>query len=564
MRAEDLTVEVRDVNLKRKGIILTRDLSLSAKIRWSSVGEWKLTLPGDHPMVPFLRTPGSGLIVTGPTGPSAVGTIFSGPTLQPKKLRNLKNPDGTLTFSGVTDEIHLQDSLAYPSPSVADPAAQTATNDVRTGKTETLMRQYVDANIGPSAPAGRRRGLLSKIVLGGADATLGKTTSKSPRYQNLLELLQELAVEATLGFRLVQEGNQLVFRVVPVRDLRKKVRLDVDQGTLNSEEIAFQGSGLTKALVAGQGEGIARTIVTRTTAQSVADETAWGRAIEVFFDRRDSDDLLELQAKGDEELEAARGGTSAKVVPSDDATMRYLLDWREGDWLTVVVDGTEQTSVATEAVLLMDAKRAVVGVALGDVSTFDPRDTQAKKQNSLDSRLSYLERASAREAAGAMGQKVTDWNQATDNGWYFGNGAANAPVAGDLMGRVYRNGSGVIVQEIPDPSALVTRVYRRVYSGSWQAWVLLGPGNGGQPYAEAAGTVVGGSPVVPFPSGRFTVPPIVTVSFVTFVSGAQVLATGITASQFQAVVYNITTGGTLAGATVAWRAVQMLPGAAAG
>ena len=522
MRAEDLTVEVRDVNLKRKGIILTRDLSLSAKIRWSSVGEWKLTLPGDHPMVPYLRTPGSGLIVTGPTGPSTLGTVFSGPTIQPKRLRNLKNPDGTLTFSGVTDEIHLQDSLAYPSPSVANPAAQTATNDVRTGKTETLMRQYVDANIGPSAPSGRRRGLLSKIVLGGADATLGKTTSKSPRYQNLLELLQELATEATLGFRLMQEGDQLVFRVVPVRDLRKKVRLDVDQGTLTSEEVAFQGSGLTKAIVAGQGEGTARTIVTRTTAQSVADETAWGRAIEVFYDRRDSDDLLELQAKGDEELAATAGGTSAKVVPSDDATMRYLIDWREGDWLTVVVEGVEQTSVATEAVLLMDSKRAVVGAALGDVSTFDPRDTQAKKQNSIDSRLSYLERASAREASSAMGQQVSNWNDATDAGWYWGNGATNAPVAGNLSGTVTRNGASVVVQEVNDP-ADASRVYRRTYAGSWGPWVRTSaPGSDGQPFRMAAGRVqssTGGGSVAPIfwdnsvtvtlPVGRFTANPII-------------------------------------------------------
>lgn len=396
MRGEDLTVEVRDRNLLRQGQILTRDLNLEAKLRWSGVGEWKLTLPGDHPMVPALRTPGSGLLVTGRVDPTGtLGPVFSGPTTRPTRVRNLTNPDGTLTFTGVTDEIHLQDSLAYPSPSVADPGLQTAANDVQTGPAETLMRYFVNANVGPGAPSGRRRGQLSKIVLGGADGGLGGTTQKSPRFQNLLELLQELAVEATLGFRLVQEGPNLVFRTVPVRDLRKLIRFDVNNGTLTSEEVAQQGASLTKAIVAGQGEGVDRTIITRTTAESTTDEADWGRAIEVFFDRRDTDELLELQAKGDEELELGRGGTSAKVVPADDATMRYLIDWREGDWVSVVVDGTERPSVVTEAVILVGKERAIAGAALGDVTTFDPRDKQAAKQDQLDSRIGYLERASA-------------------------------------------------------------------------------------------------------------------------------------------------------------------------
>lgn len=396
MRASDLTVEVRDVTLARKGLILTRDLSMEVKLRWSGVGEWKLTLPGDHPMVPHLRTPGSGLVVTSKIDTAGtLGPVFSGPTIRPTRVRNLTNPDGTLTFTGVTDEIFLQDSLAYPSPAVADPAAQTAANDDQTGARETLMRYFVNANVGPGAPSGRRRGLLSKITIGGADGGLGGTTAKSPRFQNLLELLQELAVEATLGFRLVQEGQNLVFRTVAVRDLRKLIRFDINNGTLTSEEVAAQGAALNKAIVAGQGEGVARQIITRTTADSVADETSWGRAIEVFFDRRDTNDLLELQAKGDEELELARGGTSAKVVPADDTTMRYLLDWREGDWVSVVVDGAERPSVVTESVILVGKDRAIAGAALGDVTTFDPRDKAVAKQDQMDSRIGYLERASA-------------------------------------------------------------------------------------------------------------------------------------------------------------------------
>lgn len=86
----------------------------------------------------------------------------------------------------------------------------------------------------------------------------------------------------------------------------------------------------------------------------------------------------------------------------------------------------------------------------------------------------------------------------------------------------------------------------------------------GAPYAEAAGVGTGGTPTIVFPAGRFTVPPIVTISFNSYVPNAQILATAITATQFQAVVYNIASGSTLTGASFAWRAVQMRSGSAAG
>ena len=72
-------------------------------------------------------------------------TRFSGPTIVPARKRDARNPNGTYTFSGVTDEQHLADARAFPSPAVSNPAAQTAANDVRSGPVETLMHQYVAA-----------------------------------------------------------------------------------------------------------------------------------------------------------------------------------------------------------------------------------------------------------------------------------------------------------------------------------------------------------------------------------------------------------------------------------
>lgn len=442
MRPDDLTIEVRDKALQRQGKILSRDLDFKAKIRWCGVGEWSLTLPGDHPMVPHLRTPGSGVVVTGPTGTASRGVILSGPTVLPKSKRDQKNPDGTLTFTGVTDEVHLDDALAFPDPTVsANPAMQTKTNDVRTGVTESLLRQYVAYNVTyDQALAGRVRGFRNFIDVKGVSGGRGLTQTKAPRFQNLLELLQELSIyDGGLGFRLLQEDDLLLFDVVPVRDLRDTIRLDMSNGTLTSEEVASQGATVTDAIVAGQGEGIERQIVQR---KDPTDESTWSRVIERFYDRRDTNDLAVLQQKGDEELTAGAGGLSAKVIPADDQTMRYLIDWREGDLITVVVDGQEQDSVVTEAVLLVNSSTCRVGVAIGDVATFDPRDQESRQTQAIDSRVGYLERTlNAGWLAGDI--KETARTTAPD-GWLMCDGSVknrtDYPVLFAAIGTTYNTG----------------------------------------------------------------------------------------------------------------------------
>lgn len=442
MRPEDLTVEVRDKNLQRQGKVLSRDLDLQAKIRWCGVGEWTLTLPGNHTMVPHLLTPGSGLVVTGPTGTASRGVIFSGPTTLPKRKRDQKNPDGTLTFTGVTDEVHLDDALAFPNPTgSADPAKQTKANDIRTGPTEDLFRQYVAFNVThDQALPGRVRGFRRFIGLKGTSGSRGLTQTKAPRFQNLLELLQEIAIyDGGYGFRLQQEDDLLLFDTVPVRDLRTTIRLDMNNGTLTSEEIASQGATVTDAIVGGQGEGTERRMVQR---QDPTDESTWSRVIERFYDRRDTNDVTILRQKGDEELAAGTGGTSAKMVPADDQTMRYLIDWREGDWITVVVDGQERDSVVTEAILLVNSTACRVGVAIGDVSTFDPRDRETKNQQTIDSRVGYLERnLSVGWLAGDI--KETARTTAPD-GWLMCDGSvknrADYPVLFQAIGTTYNTG----------------------------------------------------------------------------------------------------------------------------
>lgn len=396
MRVDDLTLEVRDRTLKRVGQITPLYLDLHARTRWCGVGEWTVNLPGDHPMVEHLSTPGSGIVLVGPSG-TGDGVILSGPTRMPKRVRNQQNPDGSFTFSGVTDEIVLQGARAFPQPTNANPSTQTVANDTRTGTTEDLLRQFTAYNVMPSHTApGRVRGLRQYLSLVGVSAGRGLTQTKSPRFQNLLELLQEIiAYDPSLGFRVVQVGGSLQFQVLDARDRSAFVRFDVDNGTLTSEETAQTAPTATDIIVAGQGEGVERMIVRRRDAIAIAQEADWGVPIEEFVDQRDVDNAAELEQKGDERLIETRGGTSAKMVPADDTTMQVGVDWRQGDLVTSIVAGAEPVARITEIAYIASSAGVMAGAALGDVSGFTQSDAESSKVQGLDQRVSNLERASA-------------------------------------------------------------------------------------------------------------------------------------------------------------------------
>lgn len=407
MRVDDLTVEVRDRNLKRVGQVAPAHLDLRARARWCGVGEWTLTLPGDHGMVPHLAEPGSGIILLGPDG-TTDNVVLSGPTRTPARKRDRLNPDGTFTFSGVTDEIVLAGALAFPDPSIADPQASSVSrsNDTRTGGTESLMRQFVAYNVANGAlavtgatswaPAGRLRGLRAKMRLQAVSGARGVSQQKSPRFQNLLELLQEMvAYDSTLGFRVVQVGSVLEFQVIDSHDRTKFVRFDVENGTIMSEEVQASGPNLTDAIVAGQGEGTARTIIRRQSLDSITAEEEWGVPFEAFIDQRDTDVVSELQQSGDEALMEGQGGTAVKMIPADDVTMAAGKDWRAGDLVTTVVNGQETAARVTEVAYSVNSAGVMAGAALGDVSGFTAKDAESTTVQSLDSRVSNLERASA-------------------------------------------------------------------------------------------------------------------------------------------------------------------------
>ena len=388
MLISDLTVEVRNSTLARVGQILPADLrGLELALRYNKIGGWKVSLRGDHPIVDTLRAPGSGLIVTGPTG-----VIISGPTASATYTKTSSDTTGTWEIIGTDDSIILGERLAYPVPSTDDLSLQTAAYDTRTGPAETVVKEYVAANMGASAPASRRiTGLTVDTDLG-----RGETVKGNARFESLGALAESLLVTSSLGFDVIQNGSNLTFNVYEPVDRSATIRMDVDNLRLTSSTYSYTSPVATRVIVGGSGDGAARILLERSSTESVAAETTWGRRIEVFSDSRSSSASVDLAQTGDEIL-TDKGKTieSISVKPSDDETMALGRDWGLGDKVTVVVGTLEVVKVVSEIAIAVTDDGIKIGATVGDpavASASDPESVVISSMTNQEARISNLER----------------------------------------------------------------------------------------------------------------------------------------------------------------------------
>jgi len=384
MIIDDLTVEVRDKSLNRVGQLLGAEV-VGAKfiVRHNNVGYWFVKLPASSPLVGSLRTPGFGLVVTGPGG-----VIISGPTISAELVQTQDDLQGVWFIGGRDDSRVLEERLAYPQPGNADVATQNVSNDVRTGASETVMKAYVDANL-VSGPAVRAVAFLTVA----ADGGLGATVRGNARFSNLQTLLYDLAQSGGLGYTVAQVGSELVFDVYSPVDRSATIRLDVENGKLSSSKYAYEAPALTRAIVAGAGEAVDRLFIESVTSDSVAAEGTWGRRIESFVDDRGTDDAAQLAQAGFEALvDNGKTRVVMEVNPSDTNTMLYGSDWGLGDTITVVANNVEATAVVYEIGLSVQADGVYLLATVGNPT---PQQFEAKllaTQTAHETRISNLER----------------------------------------------------------------------------------------------------------------------------------------------------------------------------
>lgn len=316
---------------------------------FNGVGQWVLSMPAESTAAALMGF-AEGIIVRRDDD-----QFFAGPVTL---MRNVW--DGTrdrLVVSGPDDNVWLDRRLAYPDPANL-PGAWATEHDVRTGTCETIMRQYVSFNLGPSALAARR---VDGLTLA-ADAALGTSITGRARLQKVLDLLQGLALSGgELGFEIVQSDTDLEFRVYQPVDRTATVKFSKELGNLRSYEFIREGAKANHFVGGGGGEGVLRTFVEKADAASVAD---YGR-IEEFRDRRDTTDTIEITQTLDEELLANKDRTGVSIAPVDTDSIAFGTHYNLGDKVTVVAAGQELQDIVREVTLTLDRNGPVITPTIG-------------------------------------------------------------------------------------------------------------------------------------------------------------------------------------------------------
>ena len=386
MVVEDLIIEVRNPDLERIGQFMPEDLVGAVFVlRYNNVGTWEMKLPFGHRLGEFLRLPGYGLIVTGPGN----SVILSGPTMSARLEQTADNLEGDWIISGASDEVILQERLAYPTPGTDDVTAQVTAYDERSGSAESVLKQYVNVNMAASAPVARQ---VANLTIE-ANANRGGTVTGRARFDQLQELFYDLAQLGGIGYQIKQEGDELEFQCYLPTDRSATIRMDMDNQKLSSAQYSYGSAKVTRVIVGGQGEDEWRRFVESSSEQSEDAEDTWGRRIEVFKDNRNSRDSDILDQAG-QELLVDQGKTIVEmsVTPSDDINMRFGVDWYLGDKVTIVVQEIEAQAVVTEIGLAIAEDGVRIGATVGAPIGITYEAKLLAKTADVNKRVGNLER----------------------------------------------------------------------------------------------------------------------------------------------------------------------------
>jgi hypothetical protein len=386
MQLDELTVEVRNASLQLVGQLTAQDLVGATFItRFNNLGSWSVKLSPVQPLADVLRSPGSGLVLTGPNG-----VIISGPTRSAKLEQTTENNLGIWVIEGTDDSVVLSERLAYPEPGQDDVTQQLTAYDVRTGPAETVIKGYIQDNISSASITARA---ISNLLVE-ADQGRGLSISGRARFIALQELLYPLAQTGAVGYQVVQKGTDIEFQVYEPKDLTASIRMDVDNGKLTRTEYSYISPQATRAIVGGSGESIDRLFYEGTSLESLNAESIWGRRIEIFLDDRGTDVLSDLDQKAQELLvDTGKTIVNLAVTPSDDVNMRYGYDWGLGDLVTVVINDVEASSVVNEIGIAIGSDGVRIGATLGTPNAQDFESRLIQRQLKTESRVGSLERS---------------------------------------------------------------------------------------------------------------------------------------------------------------------------
>lgn len=369
-------------------------------LRFNNTSNWLLELDADHPMAGYLATKGNGIMVIREIVNPYSGVLFSTKVLLSGPIRgfNRKKQGNLLAVRGLDDTMWMAARDAWPVPSATTPANfSSSAYDTRTGVAETIIRQYVDVNAGPSAPAARQ---VSGLTLD-TDVGRGSTVKGNARFDPLMTkdgtgLAQVLAQNGGVGFRIVQSGTNLQLQFYVPSDLSASVIFSEALGNLVDFEYDDGApdldSGGNFVVVGGGGDGTSRVF---RFVEDSGSESDWGR-IETFRDARDTSDTTTLDQRGADTLDNSKEQITFSAILAQTEQMVYGVNFDLGDQVTAIVDNTAIVDIIREVNIKLDKDTGeTVAPTIG---TPNPQDVKnalaalARKNQQVQTRISRLER----------------------------------------------------------------------------------------------------------------------------------------------------------------------------
>lgn len=355
-------VAVRDENLARVAAITPTALTFTP--RYNDVGEWSLQVPADAPGASFLRAAGAGVLIY---RGDDMALLMSGPV----GTRRLTQTDAGLALevSGPDDNVWISSRLAYQMPSrtvpnQGTPTTGALTHDRRSGAAESVVKQYVDANLGQSAQVERRVVTVAPV----ASTPRGSVVTGAARMTPLLDLIRGLAATGGIGFGVKQVGTALVFDVYVPTDRTGTARFSSQLGNLESFEFSETAPSASYVVSGGQGQGIARAFAFTEDAPALVEWPRW--RMERFVDQRQAEDAAEILQARLEELVTNGPQTSLSITTRDTAQTQFGRDFFIGDRVTVEpVVGAVVKEVLREVTVTWTPERTSVVSRVGTAET---------------------------------------------------------------------------------------------------------------------------------------------------------------------------------------------------
>jgi len=283
------------------------------------------------------------------------------------------------------------------------------------GAASQVLHYFVHQNLGWGAEGGNISGTAIndrarvRIQVDMPGPRFGEVVERGGRFQNLLELLQGIAIEGgdwPIGFRVEAWGFRVwepVFRAAvfspEVGNIKSYLgRYQVDD--TNTTYTAGQGEAALRMVAITHGYGHDAPLMTNTGVPTgptppvypdLLRPPIFGR-VETFRDRRDTDSWPTLQGAGVEDCRKGIRRPQVLVDALDTATQRYGRDYDLGDIVNVRYGGVELKAMVTALTFhLKPGQQPTVAPTLGTETAVAPLSFIRRLDDSAG-RINQLER----------------------------------------------------------------------------------------------------------------------------------------------------------------------------